>query len=334
MRIQLITPAPPGTQHGNRVTALRWARILRELGHHVRLAQSYQDEPVDLLVALHAKRSYPAIRSFSRFYPDRPLIVALTGTDVYRDLRKSRRAQTSLELATRLIVLQPQALDEIHPRLRGKVSVIFQSARAATRKFPRPLAANNGRSFDVCVVGHLRFVKDPFRAALAARLLPPQSRIRILHFGAALSPEMASFARAEMQRNARYNWRGERPKRKVQQILARSRLCVLSSKLEGGANVLSEAVVNRVPILASRIPGSIGILGEDYPGYFRVGDTKELAQLLQCAENDSAFLRLLRSRCARCLPLFHPAREKVAWRNLLNELRVPQRPRPSDDRCS
>jgi len=326
----MITPAPPGTQHGNRVTALRWTRILRELGHRVTLAQSYQGEPVDLLVALHAKRSYPAIRSFNRHYPDRPLIVALTGTDVYRDLLKSRHAQTSLELATRLVVLQPKALDEIHPRLCGKASVIFQSVRPASGKLSQHPGEADGRSFDVCVIGHLRPVKDPFRAALAARLLPPQSRIRILHFGAALSPQMARFARAETDRNTRYHWRGEQPRWRLQQVLARSALCVLSSKLEGGANVLSEAVVNRVPVLASRIPGSVGILGEDYPGYFRVGNTEELAQLLERAENDSAFLRLLRSGCARCRPLFQPAREKAAWRNLLNELRVTLRPRRSE----
>ena len=329
MRIQIVTPAPPGTQHGNRVTALRWARILRELGHRVRLSQAYEGEPFDLLVALHARRSYPAIRSFSRLYPDRPLIVALTGTDVYRDLRTSRRAQTSLELATRLIVLQPKAIEEIHPRLRGKISVIFQSVRPASRKFGQRDGGGDDRSFDVCVVGHLRPVKDPFRAALAARLLPPQSRIRILHFGAALSSEMASFARAEMQRNPRYHWRGERPRWRLQRILARSVLCVLSSKLEGGANVLSEAIVNRLPVLASRIPGSIGILGEDYPGYFHVGDTEQLALLLERAEDDSDFLRLLQSRCARCLPLFQPDREKAAWRNLLNGLSFTLRPHRS-----
>lgn len=329
----MITPAPPGTQHGNRVTALRWAGILRELGHRVRIAQTYEGEPVDLLVALHAKRSYPAIRGFNRLYPDRPLIVALTGTDVYRDLRKSRRAQISLEIATRLVVLQPKALDEIHSRLGQKARVIFQSARPASRKFSQHLRETNDRSFRVCVIGHLRPVKDPFRAALAARLLPPHSRIRILHFGAALSPGMASFARAEMDRNTRYRWQGERPRMSIQPILARSALCVLSSKLEGGANVLSDAIVNRVPVLASRIPGSVGILGEDYPGYFRVGDTEHLAKLLERAENDSAFLRLLRSRCARCLPLFQPAREKAAWRKLLNGLRFPERPRRSTGRC-
>ena len=324
MRVEIVTPAPPRTQYGNRVTALRWARILRGLGHHVRIAQSYRDESVDLLIALHAKRSYSAVRSFRRLYPERPVIVALTGTDLYRDLPRSRRAQTSLELATRLVVLQPKALDELPARLRRKARVIFQSISPAASKPVNHGSSGRGSSFDVCVIGHLRPVKDPFRAALAARRLPQKSRVRILHFGAAMNAEMASFARAEMKRNPRYHWLGERPRWRVQQVLARSPLCVLSSKLEGGANLLSEAIVNGVPVLASKIPGSVGILGDDYPGYFSVGNTAQLARLLHRAETDSAFLAQLRSHCVRLCPLFRPEREMAAWKRLLNELSMHQ----------
>src|SRR5215475_2387237 len=113
MRIGIVTPAGPRSRHGNRVTALRWARILRSLGHRVTIAQSYEGESYDLLVTLHALRSHDAIKRWRREHPDRPLIVALTGTDLYRDLPKSKRAQQSLELATRLIVLQPKAFDAL-----------------------------------------------------------------------------------------------------------------------------------------------------------------------------------------------------------------------------
>ena len=169
------------------------------------------------------------------------------------------------------------------------------------------------------VVGHLRPVKDPFRTALAVRRLPPESRIRVLHLGAAMDEEMASRARAEMRINPRYRWLGEQPRARVQQILARSALCVLSSKLEGGANVLSEAIVASTPVLASRIAGSVGILGEDYDGYFNVGDSEELAGLLHRAERDPAFLARLSAQCTRLRPLFHPARELAAWRKLIPE---------------
>ena len=97
MKIGIITPAPPTSRHGNRRTALRWAKLLRQLGHRVQIAQSYEGQSCDVLIALHAKRSFDSIRAFRNQYPRRPLIVALTGTDLYRDLRRSRRAQLALE---------------------------------------------------------------------------------------------------------------------------------------------------------------------------------------------------------------------------------------------
>ena len=319
MRIGIITPAPPRSRYGNRVTALRWARILRELGHHVSIAMAYKGEPYDLLIALHARRSYPSVRRFRGDHPDRPLIVALTGTDLYRDLPRSRSAQRGLELATRVVALQPKARAELRPGLRNKVRVIYQSVAAKPRHGLRP--GELRQAFDVCVIGHLRPVKDPFRTALAVRRLPPESRIRVLHLGGAIDKRMASRAHLEMKVNPRYRWLGEQSQARVQHILARSALCVLSSKLEGGANVLSEAIVAGTPVLASRIPGSVGILGENYGGYFKVGDTEGLARLLDRAESDAAFLARLRSDCAKLKPLFNPARERAAWRRLIAECR-------------
>jgi putative glycosyltransferase (TIGR04348 family) len=321
MRIGIVTPAPPRSRYGNRVTALRWARILRKLGYRVSIVQDYQGEPYDLLIALHARRSYRAVSRFHREHPQRPLVVALTGTDLYRDLPRSRSAQRSLELANRIVTLQPKAEEELSPELCRKVRVIYQSAPAPPKAAARP--SSSRRTFDVCVVGHLRPVKDPFRAALAARRLPPSSRVRILHLGAAMTKDMADRARREMRVNPRYRWLGEQPGWRVQQILTSSTLCVLSSKLEGGANAVSEAIAVGVPLLASRIPGSVGLLGGRYPGYFDLGDTQALARLLNRAETDREFLTALKSQCAKLVPLFRPARERAAWSQLLNELKPP-----------
>jgi glycosyltransferase involved in cell wall biosynthesis len=172
----------------------------------------------------------------------------------------------------------------------------------------------------VCVLGHLRPVKDPLRTALAARLLPPTSRLRVLHLGAALSEEMAEQARAEAEANPRYRWLGEVPRGKALRVLGRCRLLVLTSELEGGANVISEALAASVPVVSSRIAGSVGLLGEDYPGYFPVGDTAALAALLGRAETDADFYRTLRERCARLRPLVDPATERRSWEALLREL--------------
>jgi hypothetical protein len=170
MRIRMICPAPPGSLYGNRVTALRWARFLRRLGHRTAIARQYQGQLCDLLIALHASKSAEAALRFRGEHPGRPLIVALTGTDLYRDLPRDPVARRALEAADALVALQPLARRELAPGLRRKVRVIYQSAP----RTPGPIRPG-GRYFDVCVVGHLREVKDPFRAALASRLLLEQS---------------------------------------------------------------------------------------------------------------------------------------------------------------
>jgi putative glycosyltransferase (TIGR04348 family) len=330
MRIGIVTPAPPDSRYGNRITALRWAKILRELGNRVSITQAYGGEPYDLLLALHAQRSHPSIINFRNRNPEAPIIIALTGTDLYRDIRTNHLARKSLEIATRIVVLQPKALEVLRPSLRDKTKVIYQSVqdtrKPASGRAAKPSACKpEGRkrlsgNFDVCVIGHLRTVKDPFRTAMAARLLSRSSRIRVLQVGGAMTDAMAAKARHEIRINPRYQWLGEQPQSRVRRILARSRLCVLSSRLEGGANVLSEAIVAFVPILASRIDGNLGILGADYPGYFGVGDTKQLAHLLTRAETCPKYLAELRARGKNLAPLFSPAREEQAWADLISEL--------------
>ena len=170
------------------------------------------------------------------------------------------------------------------------------------------------------MLGHLREVKDPFRAPEAARLLPCDSRIEIIHIGSALSPDMETRAQAETQSNPRYRWVGEHPRWKAIRLLARSHLLVLTSTMEGGANAISEALACSVPILSSRISGSIGLLGKDYPGYFPVENTEALADLMYRAETDGAFYADLEKHCIQKSPIVDPANELQAWSNFLDEL--------------
>jgi glycosyltransferase involved in cell wall biosynthesis len=219
-----------------------------------------------------------------------------------------------------LVALQDLARERVPVRFRRKVRVIHQSAPPL-----RQAAPGSVRSFDVAVIGHLREVKDPFRAAKAARDLPARSRIRIVHLGAAETPQWAAMAKAEMKVNPRYVWRGDRPRAEVRRLLGRARAMVLSSLSEGGANVISETVAAGVPVLASRIDGSVGLLGRDYPGYFPVGDTAALARLLRRIETRPQFLARLHRAIARRAPLFRPAREKAAWKKLIGEIRPTSR---------
>ena len=303
------------SRKGNRVTAVRWSRLLRALGHRVRIEEQYTGGSCDVLIAMHARRSRPSIERFRRRYPERPLILALTGTDLYNDIHSSSAAQRALAEATRLVLLQPLGIAEIPRNFRGRAQVILQSAE---RPAVKPKARTS--AFEVCVLGHLRPVKDPFRAAKAARLLPVASRIRILHVGGALSAGMKAHALSEECTNRRYRWVGELTRGKALRLMGRCRLLVLSSWMEGGANAISEALAWGVPIIASRIPGSVGLLGADYPGYFRPGDTRGLAKLLSRAETDRRVYQALRAHCSKLAPRVRPSREREAWARLLREL--------------
>src|SRR5947208_2468692 len=235
MNIILVTRAPPGSRKGNRVTALRWSGLLRQLGHRVRVRQEYRGEHSDLLIALHARRSFDAVEAFHRAQPERPIVLALTGTDLYEQIHTDSFARQALELASRLVVLQPLAVEELPSHLHARARVIYQSCEPppqSTRRArinaapgdPRSSILHPHSSFDVCVLGHLRPVKDPFRTALASRLLPASSRIRVLHAGAALSLAMGEQARAEQAINPRYRWLGDLPRGKALRLVARSRL--------------------------------------------------------------------------------------------------------------
>ena len=312
--IALVTPAGPTRRTGNRISGGRWARILRAAGHRVRALDRYDREPGDLLIALHARRSHESIRRFSQLHPHKPLIVVLTGTDLYHDIHVNEEARESLRLASCLVVLQRQGLRELSRSLRGKTRVIYQSASSC---LGRP--GDRSRAFTVSVVGHMRTEKDPFRTAMAVRGLPPSSRIRMLHVGAALSEDMAQRARREAERNPRYRWLGELPRWKARQMLARSHLLSITSRMEGSSNVLCEALASGVPVAASKIPGLMGTLGDDYPGYFDLGDTRGLRRLLLRAEGDPEFYRSLARHCAKAAPLVRPEREVHAWRQLVRE---------------
>ncbi len=133
MRIGIVTPAPPDSRYGNRITALRWARILRRLGNRVSVLQKHDGKPYDLLIALHARKSHASIIKFRRLHPAAPVIVALTGTDLYRDIQTNRLARESLEIATRFVVLQPKAIEELRPSWREKTRVIFSQLKTGRR---------------------------------------------------------------------------------------------------------------------------------------------------------------------------------------------------------
>ncbi|NTV88563.1 MAG: TIGR04348 family glycosyltransferase [Burkholderiaceae bacterium] len=313
MRIALITPYGREHRNGNWHTAARWTRFLREAGHTVRVQVEWDGRPADLMLALHARRSFASIRAFADRFPTRPLLLALTGTDLYRDIHENRDAQQALDLAHRIIVLQERGVDELAAHLAAKTRVIYQSAPDIARQ------ALSKNAFEVLVIGHLRAEKDPFRVALATAYLPEDSQIQVMHLGGALSEDMAETAELAQIKLPRWHWLGDVPHKTVIKRLARAHLMVISSVMEGGANVICEALAADVPVLASHMPGNIGMLGEDYPGYFPVGDERRLARLMAMAESDPDFYADLLSHARQRRGLMRPEQEASRLRQAVAE---------------
>jgi putative glycosyltransferase (TIGR04348 family) len=302
-RIFIVTPARPGARSGNLHTATRWAAMLRSAGHRVAVALAWRGEPCDVLIALHARRSHDSVLKYREARPRAPLIVVLTGTDLYQDLPASAEARRSLELADRLIVLQEAALKNLANDSRKKSRIVYQSTGTGLRH------AAPKNTFRIAVIGHLRDVKDPFRAALALSRLPARE-LEVVHVGGALDEKHAQEAKRLMALDARYRWLGSVPHGRALAWIARSHVLVVSSVMEGGANVIAEAARIGTPVLASRVPGNVGMLGRGYPGYFELYDDAGLARLIERAMDDGEFYKKLAAALRARRALVAPSAER------------------------
>lgn len=311
--MRIVSPALAAANNGNSHTAARWQAFLAPIAD-CGIALAWQgDEPADVLLALHARRSAASIAAFRERHPARPIGLVLTGTDVYRDIDEDLHARHSLECASAIVVLQEAALARLPAAARAKARVIVQSAA----RLVLPTKAGCGEPAFVAV-GHLRDEKDPLTVMAAARLVPPP--LRVEHIGAALDASLGAEAERTMRECDRYRWLGALPHAATRRRIAAARALVHTSRIEGGANVVIEAVRSRVPVLASRIDGNVGLLGERYEGYFATGDAPALARLMQRFAIDAGFAAALAAQCAEREPLFRPAAERRAVRALLHDL--------------
>ncbi|CAN5242276.1 hypothetical protein BH11PSE11_BH11PSE11_17390 [soil metagenome] len=314
--VLIISPASAKANNGNWQTANRWAGFLRE-AYRVTICDESQacsaDSRPDAVVALHARRSATAIARLSARFRDLPLILILTGTDLYRDIRIDSNAQTSLRLATRIVILQEAGLKELDESLQAKTHVLYQSASALK---PVKRAARS-RNFKVMMIGHLREEKDPLTYMRAAALVNNRAA-QLVHIGAALDPAFERQAIATMEKQTRYHWLGNLPHAETRRRLKHSHLMVIASRMEGGANVIAEALASGVPVLASDISGNRGMLGDDYAGYFPVGDSRQLAAMIDRCATDPDYYQGLSTQCKQRAPLFSPEREKTDLLRLMD----------------
>jgi len=314
LRIEIVTPAPPGTLHGNRITAIRWHQFLIRLNYQSTITEQWSGKSCDVLIALHGLRSHDSIQRFKKAHSNHPIVLIMTGTDIYRDLKTSRKVIQSMEMADAIVVLQPEAIDSLPKQFHHKVRVIYQSVKSISRKAPPK------RHFLASIIGHLRAEKDPFCAAQSLRLLPSDSKVQLVQLGKAMSPEFKKQA-ISIQRNIdRYRWLGQLSHSKTLQWLARSHVMIISSIMEGGAHVVSEAIAIGIPVIASDIPGNRGLLGNAYPAYYPAGDQVALSSLLNKAETNPVFYQKLCKAIAGQQKIIKPELEQKSIQKLMKSL--------------
>lgn len=324
VQVVIVSPALADANNGNWQTARRWQRMLEHC-HSARIVRDWPDAGAphdEVMLALHARKSAPAVAAWQQAHGARGLAVVLTGTDLYRDITSDASARASLAAAQRLVVLQDQAPLALPAALRARAQVIYQSS--TTRQ---PLVKTQ-RHLRVVMVGHLRDEKDPLTLMAAARLLRGVPGILIDHIGAPLDAALGRAARATMRECPGYRWLGGLPHEATRRRIQRAHLLVHTSRMEGGAHVVMEAACSGTPVLASRIAGNVGMLGADYAGYFEAGDAHGLADLLARCHATLAqprprdLMARLAAQCARRAPLFTPAAEQAALCRLVDQLRM------------
>jgi putative glycosyltransferase (TIGR04348 family) len=311
--IVLVTPALADANNGNWQTARRWARMLSR-AYHVALATRWQGGAEDLMVALHARRSSAAVLAWREAHPRRPLLLALTGTDLYRDIDTDADARACLGLADALVVLNERGGRRLPAALRARCHVVLQSC-SLRATVPKPRSR-----LRAVMVGHLRAEKDPETFFRAARLLAGRPDILLDHVGSALDPGLGKRAAALARQQPAYRWLGALPHEATRRRIQSAHVLVNTSRMEGGAHVVIEALRSGTPVIASRIDGNVGLLGAGYPGLFPVGDEAALARLLCRARDEPAFLKALQERAAARAPLFTPEAEARKLVGLVEEL--------------
>lgn len=313
-KLVIVSPALASANNGNWQTAKRYRQILKA-HFQIRLVSEWDGAKTDdYLIALHARRSFPSIAAWHALHGSQGSVVVLTGTDLYRDIKHNPQAQQSLEFAARLIVLQQMGLAELPAPLRSKTSVVLQSTT------PRVTLSKTARCIRVVMVGHLREEKSPHTLFEAAALLAQQQDIYIQHIGAEHDQILARMAHQTAALYSQYQFTGALTYAETRRQIQRSHVLVHTSVMEGGAHVLMEAICSGVPVIASRIAGNIGMLGEEYAGLFPVGDAKALADMLIRFRHDTEFEHQLKKQCALRAPLFSAEHERKGLLTILDNI--------------
>lgn len=329
----IVSPALADSNNGNWQTAKRWSDLL-DSHYSSRITKHWPDvEPMQdtsIMLALHACRSTDSIHAWAASKGKNcecpGLVVALTGTDLYRDIHTHPEAINSLHLAEHLIVLQDKAVEAVPERYRYKTHVVYQSTSAM------PTITNKGPILKVLMVGHLREEKMPETYLQAAQILKDEAGIELEHVGEALDEKYIQWIKQTTASCPNYHWLGGLSYAQSRKKMQEAHVLVHCSKMEGGAHVIMEAVRSGTPVLASRIDGNVGMLGENYSGYFELGNAQQLARLLLQIRDELKvrnrtdmgvdLIRQLQRQADQRATLFTPQQEQESLLNILKLIKV------------
>lgn len=320
----IVSPALADSNNGNWQTAKRWSDML-QAHYSSRIIKHWPDGEKStgdsMMLALHARRSADSIRAWANAKGatrDCPgLLVALTGTDLYRDIHTHPEAMESLRLAQRLIVLQDKAMNAVPAEYKHKAQVVYQSTTAL------PAIHNKGHILKVLMVGHLREEKMPETYLQAAEILKDEAGMVLEHVGEALDEKYIQRIKDTTAACPHYQWLGGLTYEQSRQKMQEAHVLVHCSKMEGGAHVIMEAVRSGTPVLASRIDGNVGMLGDGYSGYFELGNAQKLATLLMQLRDElkagkpAGLTSTLQLQCEQRAPLFTPEQEQESLLNVM-----------------
>jgi glycosyltransferase involved in cell wall biosynthesis len=245
------------------------------------------------------------------------LVVFLTGTDIYGPKGHEKTLHASLRAAWRILANQPLAIERIPRSLRWKFRFVPKSTSLPNRAVRFAARHKPEDSRTVVALAHLRDEKDPLLLADAMDRMPKASLLAAVHYGAAMNPSWKRIAASRS--SARWTWAGEVSRTEAMIQLAGARALVLTSRTEGAPNVLLEAAALGRPILATRIPGVVGILGGDHPGLFPAGDVDALCRSLRRLAEDRAYVRELGAASRALARRSSPNSERMALLAALDE---------------
>jgi len=339
MRISITSPFPADSLQGNSVSGRRITGLLKSLGHHARLFHNGFAPDCELLIALNAWRSSAVIAEFAEIRrgiidhstgfnasfnrvqsPTKEgtvpkIAVVMTGSDLFPfdGLLKPETLQ-SINFADAVIITHGEARERIHhPMVR-----VIRKSIALPEEFLSQGKPRNAESPAVngIMVAHLREQKNPF---LFLRAVPHlKSPIHIDHFGHANSAEFQE--NAEKYHSHAYHWKGEVARTELLRALQKADFLLNTSYIEGSSNAVCESIALGTPVIASAIPGNIGVLGADYPGLFGVDDTKGLAEMLDRFANSKGFRLELVTCCSQLAGGLAESRESQDWAELIEDL--------------